>query len=124
MEIEKKFKTKTGLINAQHDITTCVGFCIKVIRGFLFNNDEYIRLNDWNINSLVDVEQWLFDYINRYLSIYAVTNNLTVSELYSQNELKRIMPSELLCSAFFEELPIAKLSIDSIRIDLENYIQN
>lgn len=112
------------LINAEHDITTCVGFCIKIIRGFLYNNDEYLKIEDWNINSLDNVEASLFDYINRYLLIYATTNNLTVAELFSQSELKRILPSELLCSAFFNELPISKSSVDSIRPNLENYILN
>ncbi len=112
------------LVNAKHDITTCVGFCIKIIRGFLYNNDEYIKLDDWDASSLSNVETWIFDYINKYLLVYATNNNLTVEELYNQHELKRIMPSELLSSAFFEELPIRKSSIDLIRTHLENHITN
>ncbi|PKB43024.1 hypothetical protein AX016_1204 [Cellulophaga sp. RHA19] len=109
------------LLNAKHDITTCVGFCIKVIRGFIFNNEEYLKLKDWNQNSLESVEEWLFDYINKYLKIYADENDLSVEDLYSTNELKRILPSELLSSTYFLELPIAKVSIDSIRPNLESF---
>lgn len=110
------------LLNAEHDITTCVGFCIKVIRGFIFNNDEYIKLEDWDENSLDSVERWLFDYINKYLKIYADKNGVSVEDLYSNNELKRILPSELLSSTYFIELPIPKSNIDSVRPNLEKYL--
>jgi hypothetical protein len=109
------------MVNAEHDITTCVGFCIKVLRGFLFNHDEYLKLADWNVDSLASVETWIFDYINKYLTIYANQNNIKVDELYSDDELKRILPSELLSSGFFADLPIEKVTIDSIRPDLENH---
>jgi hypothetical protein len=107
------------LLNAEHDITTCVGFCIKVIRGFIFNNDEYLKLEDWDENSLEAVEHWLFDYVKKYLQIYADKNGVSVEDLYSNNELKRILPSELLSSTYFIELPIPKSEIDTIRPHLE-----
>ena len=116
-------KTKDSyLINAKYDITTCVGFCIKVIRGFLFNNEEYLKLSDWNATSLKNAEQWLIDYMNNYLLIYAKENDLTIEDLYANSELKRITPSELLSSGFFVELPISKKAIELVRQDLETYI--
>ena len=46
------------------------------------------------------------------LSIYAQQNQLGVDELFSQDELKRVTPSELLTSGFFTNLPIRKHEID------------
>lgn len=118
-------KTKSSyLINAKYDITTCVGFCIKVIRGFLFNNEEYLKLSDWNVTSLKNAEQWLIDYMNKYLLIYAKENGLTIDDLYAKSELKRITPSELLSSGFFEDLPISKNSIELVRHGIEIYISS
>jgi hypothetical protein len=110
------------LINAEFDITTCVGFCIKVIRGFLFNNDEYLKLDDWNSSSLQSTQKWLIEYMNKYLLIYAKENGISVENLYSKSELKRITPSELLSSGFFNDLPISKVSIETIRPNLESFI--
>lgn len=110
------------LKNAKHDITTCVGFCIKIIRGFIYNNPEYIKIDDWTATSVKDVKQWLWNYIEKYLTIYANQNGLTVSELFSNDELKRILPSELLSSTYFKTLPITKSEIDRIRPNLEKYI--
>jgi hypothetical protein len=111
------------LTNSNHDITTCVGFCIKIIRGFIYNNSEYIKINDWSSSSVANVPQWLLDHIEKFLTIYATENNLTVDQLFSQDELKRILPSELLSSAFFQNLPIPKSQIDSVRPSLELYIK-
>jgi len=110
------------LTNAVHDITTCVGFCIKVIRGFLFNNTEYILLSDWNISSLNGLNPDLINYIDFYLKVYATQNNTTVSQLYSHNELKRVTPSELLASGYYLNLPILKESIDHVKPELERHI--
>ncbi len=112
------------LVNAVHDITTCVGFCIKIIRGFIYSNPEYIKISDWNNGSLQNVPQWLWDHIHRYLQLYASQNGLSVSQLYGQNELKRILPVELLTSGFFQELPISKAQIDTLRPQVENHIQS
>lgn len=100
------------LVNAQHDITTCVGFCIKVIRGSLFNHDEYLKLSDWNINTLQNTNPRLISYFNHVINNYCAIHNLTTTELISTDELKRITPTELLCSAFLVDLAIHKISID------------
>lgn len=102
------------LVNAQHDITTCVGFCIKVIRGFLYNHDEYLRLSDWDISTLKGTDQRLINYFNHSVNNYSTLHNLTISQLISNDELKRITPVELLGSGFFKNLPILKASIDAI----------
>jgi hypothetical protein len=118
-------KTKESfLINAEHDITTCVGFCIKVIRGFLFNNKEYLRIEDWDNIDLSTLNPVLLGYINHYLKKYADDNGIDVKDLYHKGELKRITPSELLASGFFTDLPIKKLSIDSVKPEIENFLIN
>lgn len=100
------------LINAKHDITTCSGFCIKVIRGFLYNNPEYLFLQDWNYNSYLTSPNNLRSYMNYILENYAKQNNTSLSQLFNLEEIKRITPLELLISAYYNELPIRKVSID------------
>lgn len=102
------------LVNSQHDITTCVGFCIKVIRGFIYNHDEYLRLSDWDISTLEGTNQRLIDYFNNEINNYATVHDITLAQLISTDELKRITPSELLGSGYFINLPILKASIDAI----------
>ena len=38
------------LKNGKKDITTCVGFCLKTLDGFL--KDKYLDISDWNLSSL------------------------------------------------------------------------
>jgi len=111
------------LVNAEHDITTCVGFCIKVIRGFLFNHSEYLKIDDWGELEISTIETYILEHINHYLKKYADQNGLKVNELFNKGELKRIRPSELLSSGFFQDLPISKSSIDSINPYVENHIK-
>ena len=112
---------ESHLVNANYDITTCVGFCIKVIRMFIYNNDEYLKLDDWDISSIHEADPWVRDFMNKYLPVYAEIYELSIEDLFAQNELKRITPSELLSSTFFTDLPIEKLSIDNIRPGLEDF---
>lgn len=111
------------LVNAIHDITTCVGFCIKVIRGFSFNHDEYIDLSDWTSKSLSEIDDDLKNIISRHLEKYALSNGLSVQELYDQKNIKRVMPSELISSGFFDDLPISKKDIDTLRPTIEEYLK-
>ncbi|NKI31259.1 hypothetical protein [Croceivirga thetidis] len=118
------YDSKTGenfLVNAEYDITTCVGFCIKVIRGFLYNNEEYLKLADWELPTFKEAPTSLIRYMFKYLKKYADENGINISDLFKSDELKRISPSELLSSAFFKNLPIQKNSIDSINPELEAY---
>ncbi len=110
------------LINAKHDITTCVGFCIKVIRGFLFNHKEYLKIDDWGNIDISTLNSTLINYINHYLQKYADENKIKVQDLFDKGELKRIRPSELISSGFFKDLPIRKTSIDSIIPEIEQYL--
>lgn len=100
------------LKNAKHDITTCSGFCIKVIRGYLYNNPEYLFLKDWDYNSYLTSPVSLQNYMNFILENYAKQNSTTISQLFTLEEIKRIAPLELLVSAYYNDLPIRKVSID------------
>ncbi len=105
------------------DITTCVGFCINVIRGFLYNNDKYIEVNDWNSSTIdtlpVDFQFWL-DSIDDQLRLISENINVEMMEGVRNNYFKRIRPSELASSAFFERLPIRKNNVDFVNPTLEN----
>lgn len=110
------------LANAQHDFTTCVGFCIKVIRGFIYNHPEYLKLSDWDYSTLNTANRYLLDYFNHNLNNYSAKFNIETDNIANKSEIRRITPAELLCSGFFTNLPILKASIDSIRQKLETEI--
>jgi hypothetical protein len=108
------------------DITTCVGFCINVIRGFLYKNKKYIEIDDWDnstIDSLPYDFQYLLDSIKIQLEQIANATDQTILQSIKDNNFKRIKPSELTCSAFFEDLPIRKTSIDFVNPTLETTLQ-
>lgn len=111
---------KKFLVNAKHDITTCVGFCIKVIRGFLANNPEYLKLTDWTIESLGRFKK---KQITEYFEKYAKSEGIKIEEFYNKCELKRITPSEIITSGFFKDLPIRKKSIEEINQKVEEIIK-
>ena len=87
------------------DITTCVGFCINVIRGFLYNNDKYIDIEDWDDSSLEEFTQDFIEIIETQLS-YIESIDISRLEDIKNSFFKRIKPSELTSSAFFKEVPI------------------
>ncbi|WP_461632052.1 hypothetical protein [Labilibaculum euxinus] len=112
------------LVNAKHDFTTCVGFCIKVIRGFLYNNDEYLKIDDWSSIDISQIPKDLADYFKHIVSEYSKYKKVEIHDLYDKDELKRITPCELLCSGFFNELPIRKSSIDKAKPQIEEMLVN
>ena len=110
------------LNNGKVDIVTCVGFCIKVIRGYLINNPEYLALDDWDISSLDDFMTSYSDYIYRQISNIQRDFPDQYNDIISKN-YKRVTPFELTCSAFFFNLPIRKTSIDQIHPTVENILE-
>jgi hypothetical protein len=103
------------------DITTCVGFCINVIRGFLYNNDKYINIEDWDDSSLEEFTQD-FEVIEAQLS-YIEGIDISRLEEIKNSFFKRIKPSELTSSAFFKEVPIRKVDIDFVNPTVQNLLQ-
>lgn len=95
------------------DITTCVGFCINVIRGVLYNNEMYVSIEDWDDSSFGEYQHDFMDMITEQLARLEEIDPERLAEI-TQNTYKRIMPSELTSSGFFEQLPIRKKSIDPV----------
>ena len=56
---EGKYFTDSGIRN----FTTCVGFCIKVLAGFIQNYDGYFELGDWDEDSMKSIEIQASDYL-------------------------------------------------------------
>lgn len=106
------------LKGAKYDITTCVGFCIKVLTGFLENH--YLQTSDWDfstLDSLGDIKDKFFNYLKKI----AFNEGISVEELLDKDKLKRILPAELFSSSFFERTPIRKENTDGILNHIENY---
>ena len=110
--VDGQYFTETGI---QH-FTTCVGFCLTIIKGFMHNHDEYLKLDDWDFGSTQTEEfrnKYLYKFFERNLVILEQKYPDRIEEIKS-NYIKRITPSELTSSAFFDKLPIQKSEIDSI----------
>lgn len=99
------------LKNSNYDITTCVGFCLKVLTGFL--KTPYLETKDWDIASL----ESLGDKKDRFLiHLYklAITEGISPEEIFNKDKLKRILPSEMFSTSFFTKMPIRKVDTDDI----------
>jgi hypothetical protein len=106
------------LKGAKHDLTTCVGFCIKVLTGFLEN--RYLEINDWNISTLESLGE-IKDKFFKYLEKLSKNEGISIEELFDKDKLKRILPSEMFSSSFYEKTPIRKENTDEILNHIENY---
>lgn len=110
--VDGQYFTETGI----QQFTTCVGFCLTIIKGFMHNHDEYLKLDDWDFGSTQTEEfrnKYLYKFFERNLVILEQKYPDRIEEIKS-NYIKRITPSELTSSAFFDKLPIQKSEIDSI----------
>ncbi len=95
------------------DITTCVGFCINVIRGALYNNEAYIATDEWDDTTLDDLQHNFTENITAQLAFLGEIDPDRLAVI-TERSFKRIMPSELTSSGFFEHLPIRKNNIDPV----------
>ncbi len=89
-------------------IMTCVGFCINVITGFL-EEKSYIEVTDWT-----EVSKGLQDWFDKYL-IEFKNEFPEVNEASLRKNLRRIKPSELISSAYFNSLPVRKIQTDQVK---------
>lgn len=99
--------SSTGLV-----LTTCVGFCLKVLDGDLLEN-RYLELADWDSTSL---DKCYYDRSVTRIRYIVDSYRLDFDALIDLNNIKRVSPIELLTSGLFVSYPIRKVSIDS-RID-------
>lgn len=102
------------LINASQDITTCVGFCIKVLNGFL--DVKYLETSDWDENTLNSLGNLKAKFLN-----YLRNQGIDPDVLQSSGVLKRILPLEMITSSFFDKCPIKKNDTDSVLIFVESH---
>ena len=90
------------------EFMTCVGFCINVVLGFL-ETEVYFSYSDWTDDSLDNPEEYLNNFINEQKG-----DNPEIDINAFKKNLRRIMPSEYVASAFFNEPPIRKKAVDEI----------
>lgn len=90
------------------EYTTCVGFCINTITGFLFNVERYFQVEDWGAENLPD---WYFD------AFMAKNSHLNREQV--QPHIRRITPAEYTTSAYLEQLPIRKEKVDELIEDVK-----
>lgn len=124
-QIQKKANPKYGFfysgeffdINGMHfsdkeigQTMTCAGFCLNVLKGFLEEN--YIDYTEWTEDSHQEYN---------YLQSYAEEHGLDINKIAESH--RRITPLELICSAYFSDLPIQKSDIDSKKQDVLNYLE-
>lgn len=110
--IDGQYYSESGI---KH-FTTCVGFCINVIKGFIHNQDDYLNLDDWNVASTQTEEfrnNYMLKFLERNLAELEKEYPEKIEEIKA-NYIKRITPSEMTSSAFFDKLPIPKSDIDGI----------
>lgn len=108
--------------NGLPDITTCVGFCINVIRGSFYNNETYISVNEWDDSTFTEVQNSFMNHISLQLARLEQIDPERLT-LITQNNFKRITPSELTSSAFYNELPISKQNIDKVNPIVVNVLK-
>lgn len=105
------------------EITTCVGFCLSVISGYIWHSDYYFNLSDWNFDSTSGFRAMYGGFFDRKLVELKTKypdqfNHLVV------NHMKRITPSELTASGYLSEVPIRKTEIDSIINNITTAVKN
>lgn len=114
-----KYFTESGI----SEITTCVGFCLKVLDGFRYGTDNYMEVDDWDETSLeIFKTQHTAFYEHMIAKIEAINPDKDYN--YKKNYLKRITPIELTTSAFVKKRPVRKNDIDPIVSDVNDIIKN
>jgi len=93
-------------MNGSPELMTCVGFCLNVFNGF-FEAIGFVQYSDWDASTLPA------GYLDEFKRIIPTRfPNLTFEEL--SKDLRRITPTEYLCTGFLETLSIRKEDTDSI----------
>jgi hypothetical protein len=95
------------------EISTCVGFCVNVLTGWIYDIEEYFAYEEWE---LLPIENPAFQ---RHFNIAVIHfPELDISDY--QRHHRRISPDDFMLSGFFEihDMAIKKFRIDQER---ENY---
>lgn len=91
------------------EFSTCVGFCINVITGYLWDSD-FLKVDDWHTQPIRN------GFIEFYERAKLAVPDLD-EELYKIHH-KRIQPDECTASAYITELPVTKKAVDEIIADV------
>lgn len=103
--------------NNTPQLMSCVGFCINVITGFI-EEKKYIEFLDWQ--PVTDkAEKWFNTFVVELQKKYP---KLDVNAL--KNDFRRIKPSELISSAYFNMLPIRKVQTDQVNLIVEEVFKS
>lgn len=89
-------------------LTTCTGFCLKVLDGNMLEN-RYLNTTDWDNTTLDDNR--IAQTIKEIKKIFE-ERGFDYS-LINEGDIKRIYPIELMTSSLFVNYPIRKYQIDS-----------
>jgi hypothetical protein len=91
------------------ELSTCVGFCINVLTGWIFEIEKYLEFDDWETITLE--HPGFRNVFERVRERYPTLNE----EEYNAKH-KRIHPNELTISSYFsvENMPIRKKMIDEL----------
>jgi hypothetical protein len=102
------------------EICSCVGFCIYVIKGFLFKSKKFIEINEWE-NVEIESHPKLMEWYNNAKEIYP---NLSEEE-YRKNH-RRILPNEFVLAGYAlpAQLPVTKAFIDNHSPYFDPYVSN
>lgn len=98
--------------NSLPQLMTCVGFCLNVITGFI-EEISYVEFTDWTEVSK-GLQNWLDNFLIDFKKEFPDIDESTI-----RKNLRRIRPSELIASGYFDALPIRKKQTDQIKPILE-----
>lgn len=107
------------LFNKENDpfYLTCVGFCLAVLLGFE-ETDDYISFADWTIENSVS-DEYITDFLAELQKSHPKIN---IDNL--QENIRRIKPDEYLATAYLNETPIRKATIDKIIPNIKSVIKS
>lgn len=108
------FESRVGL----PEIGTCVSYCLNTLTKLFYDMGSYLHLEDWDA-STVSEEHPLYNLAKQ--QTFSRFPELVHSGVYNAFR-KRVTPLEYLCSSFFNEYPIKKEQIDSIKESVEKRI--
>lgn len=108
------FESATGL----PELSSCVGFCINVLRGFLVKTRVFIDIEDWSLMPIEGHENTL-RWMQEAKELYP---NLS-EEIYRRNH-RRIKVHDLALAAYAKpgELPVRKKFIEDRQPYFDDYV--
>lgn len=106
-----KFFSETN----EPEVSTCVGFCINVLTGWIYDIDKYFEFEDWDLLPISNPT-----FIKHFQDAQTLKPDLKEEDY--QKHHRRISPNELTLSGYYdiEDMAIKKSKIES---DLTLFIE-